>query len=84
MKRVLGRLLVEHPEDIVRATFHRIAPLVKLRTLREGLKLFMRHFLLKKSASTPPDGSTEAGVSLADRVKIAEESLISADAKMSM
>lgn len=83
MKRVLGRLLVEHPENTVRVIFERIAPLVKLRTLREGLRLFMRHFLLRK----PPKvtgGSTGVGESLAERIKIAEDALTSTDTKMSM
>ena len=81
MKRVLGRLLVEHPGNTVRATFERIAPLVKLRTLREGLRLFMRHFLLRKQSTGV---STGTGESLAERVSMAEVALTSADAKMSM
>ncbi|KAI0224685.1 Nucleolar MIF4G domain-containing protein 1 [Lamellibrachia satsuma] len=81
MKRVLGRLLVDHPGNIVRATFERIAPLVKLRTLREGLRLFMRHFLLRKQSTGV---STGTGESLAERVSMAEVALTSADAKMSM
>jgi len=83
MKRVLWRLLVEHPENIVRATFERISPLVKLRTLREGLRLFMQHFLLRRPPKVP-GGSTGGSESLAERIKIAEHALASADTKMSM
>ncbi len=75
MKKVLNHLL-EQPEATVKEVFSRIASFPKLQVLREGLKLFMRHFLLK--------GSSQAGVAvtLEEQVTVAERALLSGETKM--
>ena len=74
MKKCISSLLLDHPEHTVRDAFLRIAPLPKLAFLREGLKLFMRHFLLKGKAVTE-DKLEE----LKMRVDIAERSMSSGE-----
>lgn len=57
---------------IFRSVFGRIAPLQKLALLREGLKIFLRHFLLSKGAKS----NEEVGNSrLKELVEIAEAAL---------
>lgn len=46
LKLVLGALLSEDKE-LVKKTFSSVGGVPNLRTLREGLRLFLRHFLLK-------------------------------------
>jgi nucleolar MIF4G domain-containing protein 1 len=79
MKRVLSSLLQDQPEHVMRDVFLRISSLPKLQVLREGIKLFMRHFLLRGSKKTlEPD----ARLRLEEAINIAEKALTSADAKM--
>eukprot|EP00794_Sanderia_malayensis_P003193 gene3193-3665_t len=49
--RLFTVLMNEYPENSMRSVFSRIANLPKLSLLREGLKIFIRHFLLTKSKS---------------------------------
>ncbi|OWF40014.1 nucleolar MIF4G domain-containing protein 1-like [Mizuhopecten yessoensis] len=77
MKQVFRGLLLDHPEDAIEACFMRIAPLTKLHMLHEGLKLFMQHFLLKKSSAEMKDYAL-----LKDRVSLADRALSSSQSKM--
>ncbi|XP_019739251.1 uncharacterized protein LOC109524093, partial [Hippocampus comes] len=55
LRQVLTRLLTDtEPEDVI-GIFSRISGIPQLRMLREGLKLFISHFLLKSAA--PQDDS---------------------------
>lgn len=55
LKQVMTDLLIEQSEQTVDSVFSRIAQLDKLRPLHEGLRLFLRHFLIgsKKSEKDP-------------------------------
>ena len=70
LKQVLSEILLDHPQDKMEAVFLRIAPLVKLKKLHEGLKLFMHHFLIGKRKDS-------AGVNpiLKERIVIVDEIL---------
>ena len=74
LKRVLLSLLMDHPEGASHEAFMRIAPLAKLSVLREGLKLFMQHFMLKKP---PKDIDVNA---LKQRIETAVRTLSVAEA----
>ncbi|XP_033762079.1 nucleolar MIF4G domain-containing protein 1-like isoform X2 [Pecten maximus] len=77
MKHVLRGLLLDYPDDVTEACFMRIAPLNKLHMLHEGLRLFMQHFLLKKSSTESKDYTL-----LKERVSLAERALSSSQSKM--
>lgn len=49
IKQVLQSLLLEPPEEDTKEVFTRVARLQNLSVMREGLKLFMRHFMLRKA-----------------------------------
>ncbi|XP_043546642.1 nucleolar MIF4G domain-containing protein 1 isoform X2 [Chiloscyllium plagiosum] len=76
LRHVLHKLLVDtEPEDLV-AIFQRISGIPKLGLFREGLKLFLSHFLLKNASSL---GSVEQANLLKTRVDIAEKALQTKD-----
>ena len=78
MKQVLSNLLLDQPEHVMRDVFLRISSFPKLQVLREGIKLFMRHFLVRGSKKTlEPDARTR----LEGLVDLAEKALTSSDAK---
>ncbi|XP_077863805.1 nucleolar MIF4G domain-containing protein 1-like [Saccoglossus kowalevskii] len=47
LRQSLMELLLENPKDVSIDVFARIAPYPKLHSLRDGLRLFMRQFLLR-------------------------------------
>jgi len=51
LKQVLTEILTTHPDEEIREVFTRIAHIDKLRQLVEGLKLFLKHFLVGKKSS---------------------------------
>lgn len=75
LKHVVGGILkAEGGDDIIRRVFSRISPLGQLATLKDGLRLFMRHFLLRGSEAE----------SLRPRVTVAEKALASGESAMRM
>lgn len=79
MRTVLTLLLTEYEEYTVTEVFTRIAPFAKLHTLHEGLKLFMRHFVLRQK------GKDEKTISLLKtRVEFAEKALNSSEAAIKL
>ncbi len=77
MRQVLTSLLVDQADYTVREVFSRIAPFPKLAMLREGLKLFIRHFLLRKKQK-----DISSGKLLKERAEMAERALSSADSSL--
>uniref|UniRef100_UPI00398E9E52 nucleolar MIF4G domain-containing protein 1 n=1 Tax=Pristiophorus japonicus TaxID=55135 RepID=UPI00398E9E52 len=76
LRQVLHKLLVDtEPEELV-TIFQRISGIPKLAMLREGLKLFITHFLLKNASSL---GTAEQANLLKERVDIAEKALQTKD-----
>jgi nucleolar MIF4G domain-containing protein 1 len=52
LKQLLTDLLLEQSQSEVEAAFTRIAQIDKLKPLNEGLRLFLRHFLVGKKSET--------------------------------
>ncbi|XP_062849496.1 nucleolar MIF4G domain-containing protein 1 [Trichomycterus rosablanca] len=76
LRQILSKLLQQtQPEDLVQI-FGRISGIPKLGMLREGLKLFIRHFLLR-SAQTE-------GALLTERAEIAIRAMEAHDAKLKL
>ncbi|XP_014669314.1 PREDICTED: nucleolar MIF4G domain-containing protein 1-like [Priapulus caudatus] len=81
LRGVLLELLLEQEEETTRTAFLRLASAAtaaKLRPLREGLRLFLHHFLLRNKHRLPVDTQ----VALASRVAVAEAALGAADSKV--
>lgn len=81
LKQILSKLLKEtEPEDLVNI-FGRISGIPKLGMLREGLKLFISHFLLRTvNTQEPPE---QAKV-LKDRAEVATKAMEARDAKIKL
>src|SRR5690349_17795239 len=47
LRHALTPILTSNDERVITQVFSRISPLQKLATLKDGLRLFMRHFLLR-------------------------------------
>lgn len=81
LKQILSKLLKEtEPEDLVNI-FGRISGIPKLGMLREGLKLFISHFLLRNVQTQEP--SEQAKV-LMDRAEVATKAMEARDAKIKL
>ncbi|XP_054712602.1 nucleolar MIF4G domain-containing protein 1-like isoform X2 [Uloborus diversus] len=73
-RQILLGILLHDSEETCCAVFKRIAPAKNLSLLREGLRLFMHHFLLSNQSKFEPEVSEK----LSDRIKLAESALNSA------
>jgi hypothetical protein len=65
---------------LLREVFSRIAPLTKLDTLKESLKLFMKHFMRPKKLNSSPEiknkvGKVDKTMKLEERINTAVEAL---------
>ena len=76
LERVLRRLIGNHPRVVVEKSFQRIASTVQLQLLRDGLRLFMLHFLKQKSRHSDDDVADDD--EFRQRLKLAENLLVSA------
>lgn len=72
LRRVLTELLMETEDDDLVVIFSRVSSNPKLGMLREGLKLFISHFLLKPAQ---PQQSAEKASLLRERAGLASKSL---------
>ncbi|XP_021046384.1 LOW QUALITY PROTEIN: nucleolar MIF4G domain-containing protein 1 [Mus pahari] len=72
LRKVLTALLMETEEDDLAVIFSRVSDNPKLGMLREGLKLFIGHFLLKH---TQAHQSAEEASLLRERASLASKSL---------
>ncbi|XP_028404670.1 nucleolar MIF4G domain-containing protein 1-like [Dendronephthya gigantea] len=76
---MLTHILLDYPETTIREVFSRIAPIVKLDTLKESLKLFMKHFMKPKKLSSSnvmkKSGKMDKTAKLQERINIAVEAL---------
>ncbi|WAR14260.1 NOM1-like protein [Mya arenaria] len=68
MKHFMTELLLEHPDDNVKEVFTRIAHIDKLKPLHEGLKLFLKHFLVKGKKSEPKSPMLIERVEMVERI----------------
>ncbi|KAM3860518.1 nucleolar MIF4G domain-containing protein 1 [Diretmus argenteus] len=79
LRQVLTRLLKEtEPEDLA-SIFGRISGIPKLGMLREGLKLFISHFLLR---NVPAQGAAEQAALLSERAQVATRAMEAREAKL--
>ncbi|XP_076617338.1 nucleolar MIF4G domain-containing protein 1 [Chaetodon auriga] len=81
LRQVLTKLLKEtEPEDLG-SIFGRISGIPKLGMLREGLKLFISHFLLKNAQS---QGPAEQAALLSERAQVATKAMEAKEAKLKL
>ncbi|XP_018550875.1 nucleolar MIF4G domain-containing protein 1 [Lates calcarifer] len=81
LRQMLTKLLKEtEPEDIT-SIFGRISGIPKLGMLREGLKLFISHFLLKNAQS---QGPAEQAAMLSERAQVATKAMEAKEAKLKL
>ncbi|XP_056317885.1 nucleolar MIF4G domain-containing protein 1 [Danio aesculapii] len=81
LKQILSKLLKEtEPEDLLNI-FGRISGIPKLGMLREGLKLFISHFLLRTVHTQEP---AEQAKVLKDRAEVATKAMEARDAKIKL
>ncbi|MCJ8731206.1 hypothetical protein PDJAM_G00196640 [Pangasius djambal] len=76
LRQILSKLLQQTQEEDLVQIFSRISGIPKLGMLREGLKLFIRHFLLRSV-------QTE-GTLLAERAEVAIKAMEARDAKLKL
>jgi nucleolar MIF4G domain-containing protein 1 len=72
LERVLRGLLLDHPQSVTDKVFRRIAVGPHLELLRDGLRLFLLHFL-KHSKGEKDEG---ARAELEQRLKVAEQAML--------
>ncbi|TRY88693.1 hypothetical protein DNTS_026132, partial [Danionella cerebrum] len=81
LKQILSKLLIEsEPEDLVNI-FGRISGIPKLGLLREGLKLFISHFLLRNIQTQE---TAEQAKFLKDRAEVATKAMEARDSKLKL
>ncbi|KAF7667344.1 hypothetical protein LDENG_00065040 [Lucifuga dentata] len=81
LRQVLTKLLKEtEPEDLV-TIFGKISGIPKLGMLREGLKLFISHFLLKNAQS---QGPAEQAALLSEHAQVATKAMEAKEAKLKL
>ncbi|XP_033964719.1 nucleolar MIF4G domain-containing protein 1 [Pseudochaenichthys georgianus] len=81
LRQLLTKLLKEmEPEELV-SVFGRISGIPKLGMLREGLKLFISHFLLKSFRS---QGAAEQAEELTERAKVASRAMEAKEVKLKL
>ena len=76
LEHVLRRLIVDHPRDVVEKSFRSIAGSARLQLLRDGLRLFLLHFIHPNSSHSDNDVANDDDVP--QRLKLAENLLASA------
>ncbi|XP_041478481.1 nucleolar MIF4G domain-containing protein 1-like [Lytechinus variegatus] len=67
--------LLEKPDNVITAVFGGVAMVSKLRVLREGLGLFMHHFLLNTKRKTKGGQDGEVVERLKRRISVAESAM---------
>ncbi|KAK7881765.1 hypothetical protein WMY93_030174 [Mugilogobius chulae] len=81
LRQILTKLLKEtDPEDLT-CIFGKISGIPKLGMLREGLKLFISHFVLKKAQS---QGPAEQAALLSERAQVATRAMEAKEAKLKL
>ncbi|KAG7488473.1 hypothetical protein MATL_G00034590 [Megalops atlanticus] len=81
LRQVLSKLLTDTDPEELANIFGRISGIPKLGMLREGLKLFISHFLLKNAQS---QGTAEQARLLSERAEVATKAMEAKDAKLKL
>jgi len=78
LERVLRRLIIGRPRDVVEKSLQCTAGSAQLQPLRDGLRLFLLHFLQRKSRRSDDDDAVANDDEIRQRLKLAENLLVSA------
>jgi len=80
LERVLRQLIIGRPRDVVEKSLQCIAGSAQLQPLRDGLRLFLLHFLQRKSRRSDDDDDDAVANDdeIRQRLKLAENLLVSA------
>ncbi|KAI1889168.1 hypothetical protein AGOR_G00176300 [Albula goreensis] len=81
LRQVLSKLLSDTDSEDLENIFGRISGIPKLGMLREGLKLFISHFLLRNAQSL---GTAEQARLLSERAEVATQAMEAKDAKLKL
>ncbi|XP_074477756.1 nucleolar MIF4G domain-containing protein 1 [Sebastes fasciatus] len=81
LRQVLTKLLKDVEPEELASIFGRISGIPKLGMLREGLKLFISHFLLKNAQS---QGPAEQAALLTERAQVATRAMEAKEAKIKL
>uniref|UniRef100_A0A3Q4MWY1 Nucleolar MIF4G domain-containing protein 1 n=1 Tax=Neolamprologus brichardi TaxID=32507 RepID=A0A3Q4MWY1_NEOBR len=81
LRQVLTKLLKETEPEELASIFGRISGIPKLGMLREGLKLFIDHFLLKSVLS---QGAPEQAALLSERAQLATKAMEAKETKLKL
>ncbi|KAM3593416.1 uncharacterized protein V6R79_012506 [Siganus canaliculatus] len=81
LRQVLTKLLKETEPEELASIFGRISGIPKLGMLREGLKLFISHFLLRNAQS---QGPAEQAALLSERAQVATQAMEAKEAKLKL
>ncbi|KAM4533657.1 nucleolar MIF4G domain-containing protein 1 isoform 2-T2 [Odontesthes bonariensis] len=81
LRQVLTKLLKETEPEELASIFGRISGIPKLGMLREGLKLFISHFLLRNAQS---QGPAEQAALLSERAQVATKAMEAKEAKLKL
>ncbi|RVE58733.1 hypothetical protein OJAV_G00196940 [Oryzias javanicus] len=81
LRQVLTKLLNNTDLEDLAAIFGRISGIPQLAMLREGLKLFISHFLLK---NTQTQGPAEQAALLSERAEVAAKAMEAKEAKLKL
>ncbi|XP_029002593.1 nucleolar MIF4G domain-containing protein 1 [Betta splendens] len=81
LRQLLTKILMETELEDLSNIFGRISGIPKLGMLREGLKLFISHFLLKNAPSQRP---AEQAAMLSERAQVATKAMEAKEAKLKL
>lgn len=81
LRQVLTKLLKETESEDLASIFGRISGIPNLGMLREGLKLFISHFLLKNAQS---QGPAEQAAMLSERAQVATKAMEAKEATLKL
>ncbi|XP_072307053.1 nucleolar MIF4G domain-containing protein 1 [Eucyclogobius newberryi] len=81
LRQMLTKLLKETDPEVLTCIFGKISGIPKLGMLREGLKLFISHFVLKNAPSLGP---AEQAALLSERAQVATSAMEAKEAKLKL
>jgi nucleolar MIF4G domain-containing protein 1 len=74
--------IITSKDTVRKEVFLAVAGYPKLSQLREGLRLFMRHFILKENSKSNKNNNSVITEELKEKVMQAEKNLLAGDKKM--
>ena len=83
IKHILIELMSEPDQTLMAAPFLVVAGYPKLSTFRDGLRLFMRHFMLRKS-DKDKEGDVTSKEELKAKIEIADKALMAGEKRLAL